>query len=262
MSPPEKGEEARLFRTFAVRTYECDPRGRLRLEALLDYFQDSAAEHAEKLGAGVTDLIRRNLTWVLSRYHVRVFRYPGWKESVELATWPCLNQGLFALREFELRDGRGSLLAAASSSWMLIDLKTKRPVPPGERLGPYLRDPRRAVESGFEPLPVVGAAEIERSFRVRLSDLDWNKHVNHVVTIAWALETPAPDFLEKHEAAEIEVDFRGQAFFGDSTLCRMELITSGRDPLSLIQIVRENDGRELARLRILWRARPEAGVQR
>ena len=97
-------------------------------------------------------------------------------------------------------------------------------------------------------------------FRSRLSDLDWNKHVNHVVTIAWALETPAAEFLEMHQAAEIEVDSRGQAFFGDSALCRMELDSTGRDPLALIQIVRESDGRELARLRILWRAQPDAGI--
>jgi medium-chain acyl-[acyl-carrier-protein] hydrolase len=261
MSRPAAGDEFRLFRPLTVRTYECDPQGRLRLESLLNYFQDSAAEHAERLGAGVIALIQRNLTWVLSRYHVRVFRYPSWKETVELATWPGLSQGLFSLREFEIRDGKGSLLAAASSSWMLIDLKTKRPVSPGERLGPYPRDPRRAVEAGFEPLPIVGPADIEQSFRVRLSDLDWNRHVNHVATIAWAMETPEPVFLEKHQAAEIEVDFRGQAFFGDTAVCRLERLSSGPDPLTLIQITKEGDGKELARLRILWRARPEGGTQ-
>ncbi|MBP1767077.1 MAG: acyl-ACP thioesterase [Candidatus Aminicenantes bacterium] len=254
MSRPDAGDEARSFRQFSVRTYECDTRGRLRLEALLNYLQDSAAEHAERLGAGVVDLIKRNLTWVLSRYHIRISRYPGWKESVELATWPSLHQGLFALREFEVRDGQGTLIAAASSSWMLIDLKTKRPVAPGERLGPYPRDPRRAVGSNFEPLPAVGQGDIERSFRVRLSDLDWNRHVNHVATIAWALETPAADFLEKHHPVEIEVDFRGQAFFGESALCRMQELSSGQDTVTLIRIIKEQNERELARLRIRWNA--------
>jgi len=260
MSPPEKGEEARLFRTFAVRTYECDPRGRLRLEALLDYFQDSAAEHAEKLGAGVTDLIRRNLTWVLSRYHVRSSAIPAGRNPWSSPLGRVSTRGCSP----SANSSSGTGGKPPGGRQQLLDADR----PPdqasrssGERLV-HISGTRAGRGVGLRAPAVVGSAEIERSFRVRLSDLDWNKHVNHVVTIAWALETPAPDFLEKHEAAEIEVDFRGQAFFGDSTLCRMELITSGRDPLSLIQIVRENDGRELARLRILWRARPEAGVQR
>src|SRR4030042_4033579 len=105
-------EEARYIRRFSVRTYESDPNGLLRPVSLLNYFQESASDHAEKLGAGVIELMRQNLTWVISRYHIRLCRYPRWKESVELATWPCLNQGLFALREFEVRDEKGEMLAA------------------------------------------------------------------------------------------------------------------------------------------------------
>ncbi len=253
MSGQATGGEARYLRQFSVRTYECDLQGRLRLAALLDYFQDSAGDHAEKLGAGVIELMKRGLTWVLSRYHIRVFRYPRWREAVELTTWPCANQGLFALREFEVRDGKGELLAAASSSWTLIDLKSRRPVSPGERLGPYLQDPRRAVDSSFEALPTVSQADAERSFRVRVSDLDWNKHVNHVAYISWALDVPAPGFLEKHHPVEVEVDFRGQAFYGDTALCRMQRILSEQELRTLFQIVNQDSQRELARLRIAWR---------
>jgi acyl-ACP thioesterase len=255
MSPPvTPGGDARSIRPFSVRTYECDHQGKLRPTALLNYFQDAAGDHAEKLGAGVIELIKRNLTWVISRYYIRIARYPGWREALELTTWPCLNQGLFALREFEVRDGSGNILAAASSSWMLIDLQTKRPVPPGERLGAYLRDPRRAVETGFDPLPKVGAADIEQAFPIRMSDLDWNKHVNHVAYVGWALDTPPPAFQETHRPAEIEVDFRGQAFFGDTALCRMQGLSADRDSPTLFQILKQEGLRELARLRIVWQA--------
>jgi acyl-ACP thioesterase len=253
-NPGAMGGDAHNIRQFSVRTYECDHQGRLRPTALLNYFQDAAGDHAEKLGAGVIELIKRNLTWVISRYHIRIARYPGWRETLELTTWPGLNQGLFALREFEVRDRQGNILAAASSSWMLIDLKTKRPVPPGERLGSYLRDPRRAVDSGFDPLPTVGAADVEQAFPVRMSDLDWNKHVNHVAYVGWALETPPPDFQEKYRPIELEVDFRGEAFLGDTALCRMQRLPSERDSLTLFQISKKESRRELARLRIDWKA--------
>lgn len=247
-------KQASYVQRFSVRMYESDHLGRLRPVSLLNYFQDSASDHAEKLGAGVIELMRLNLTWVISRYHIRLYRYPRWRESVELTTWPCLNEGLFALREFEVRAEKGDILAAATSSWMLIDLKTKRPVPPAERLGSYLLNPKRAIRSDFEPVPTVGQADLERSFRVRMSDLDWNRHVNHVAYIAWALETALPDFLERHRPAEIEVDFRGQAFYGETVLCRAQSLPSGGEPTIVYQIIKAEDRKELAKLRIAWRA--------
>jgi len=108
MNPEVLDKEARYIQRFSVRTYESDHCRLLRPVSLLNYFQESASDHAEKLGAGVIELMRQNLTWVISRYHIRLYRYPRWKESVELATWPCLNQGLSALREFEVRDEKGS----------------------------------------------------------------------------------------------------------------------------------------------------------
>ena len=239
MNPEVLDKEARYIRRFSVRTYESDPNGLLRPVSLLNYFQGAAGDQVEKLGAGVIELMRRNLTWVISRYHIKLFRYQSRKESVELATWPCLNQGLFALREFEVKDEKGDILAAATSSWMLIDLKTKRPVLPAERLGSYPQNPQRAIVSNFEPLPTVRQADLERSFLVRMSDLDWNRHVNHVAYVAWALETAPPDFLEKNRPAEIEVDFRGQAFYGETVLCRMQWIPPGGEPTIVFPIVKE-----------------------
>jgi medium-chain acyl-[acyl-carrier-protein] hydrolase len=249
----ETEKKAHLVKRFVVRTYESDFTGRLRPASLLNYFQEGAAEHAEELGAGVTELMRQDLTWVISRYHVKLFRYPAWKISVELVTWPFGHQGLFALREFELNDEKGDLLAAATSSWMLIDLKTKKPVPPSARLGPYPKDPRRAVASSFAPLPSLTGADGERSFSVRLSDLDWNRHVNHVAYISWALETLPPGFSGKLRPAEIEVDFRGEAFYEEKALCKVQILSSGPEMRLGYQIVKEGVGKELAKLRILWR---------
>ncbi len=244
----------RHCRRFTVRAYESDATGRLRTDSLLNYLQEAASVHAEELGAGIVELFRQNLTWVISRYHIKLFRYPRWKNTVELTTWPCGHQGLFALREFELKDEKGAPLAAATSSWMLIDLKTKRPVLPAERLGPYPKDPRRALASSFDSLPVLDQADLERSFSVRMSDLDWNRHVNHVVYISWALETASPGFLESHRPAEVEVDFRGEAFYGDTVTSRMQTLRPGPDPLLAYTIKRQDGRKELARLRILWQS--------
>jgi medium-chain acyl-[acyl-carrier-protein] hydrolase len=243
----------RLERRLRVQAGETGPEGRIKLGSLLNHFQEAASEHAEKLGASVTDLISKNLTWVLSRYHIKIFRYPLWKESLRLTTWPSVQQGLFALREFEVRDEQSHLLAAATTSWMLLAIRSKRPVPLADNLPEYPKDPSRALADPFGPLPETARADLELSFQVQRRDLDWNRHVNHVVYVEWAVETAPLDILENFSPAEIEVDFRGEALFRETVLSRTEFFSLAEKPLLHHQIVREKDHKELTRLRTFWK---------
>lgn len=242
-----------LERCFRVQSFEMGPNGRIKLASLLNYFQESASEHAGNLSVSVTHLLSKNITWVISRYHIRIFRYPLWNESVRLMTWPSVQQGFFALREFEVKDEKNNPVAAATSSWMLIDIKSKRPVPLADHLPDYPRDPRRAVSDSFDPFPKMAKTDLELSFRVQMRDLDWNGHVNHVVYVEWAVETAPQDILENCQPAEIEVDFRGEAFYGDIILSRTERIALGEEPAFAHQIIKEKNQKELARLRTHWK---------
>ena len=244
---------ASLFeRQIFIRPFDVGWDGKMKLVSLLDYFQEAASEHAEKLGASITQLSAKNLTWVISRYHIRISRYPSWREAVKLTTWPSARQNLFALREFEITSEKGETLAAATSSWMVIDLRTKKPVRPDEHLPDYPLLRRRAVADKFKLLPKVERSDIERSFPVLMRDLDWNKHVNHVVYVEWAVETVPPDILRTLRPMEMEIDFRGEAFYGETVLCRTEILNSGENPSFRHQILRDGDERELARLKTFW----------
>ena len=96
--------EATLEQQFQVRSYEIDSRGKAKFTSILNYLQESASNHATRLGVSVVDLFPKNLTWVLSRYHIKIFKYPSWNESIKINTWPSEMDNLFALREFEILD--------------------------------------------------------------------------------------------------------------------------------------------------------------
>jgi medium-chain acyl-[acyl-carrier-protein] hydrolase len=252
MSANPADRPARFTLSFTVRASEAGPYGAVKLGSLLDYFQEAAGEHAARLGVSVSDLIQRNLTWVLSRYHIRISRYPAWGESVRVTTWPSMRQHLFALREFEAADEQGNPVASATSSWMLIDLGTKKPVRPAERLGDFPQDPSRAINDEFHSLPTLKKSDFEQVFRVRQGDLDWNQHANHVVYVEWGVEAAPPDVISRTRPREIEVDFRGEARYGDEIVSRVEALPPGAGPGFIHQIVRSGDGTELARLRTVW----------
>ncbi len=252
MTSPSSGAPYQHEIGFTVRACEAGPFGVIRLANFLDYFQEAAGEHAGLLGVSVHELLKQKLTWVLSRYHVQFNRYPVWGETVRMRTWPSTRRQLFALREFEAVDAGDEVIARGTSSWMVIDLATKKPVRLDERLGDFPQDPTRALADEFPPLPILNRTDFERTFFVRQGDLDWNRHANHVVYIEWAVEAAPPDIVTGFRPVEIEADYRGEARYGDVVRSRVETAPAAAGPVFIHQIVKEKDGVELARLRTVW----------
>ncbi len=242
-----------LEKEFLVRYSEVDFRGWLHPLTILNYLQDAAAEHAVLLGVSVADLRHQGLTWVLSRLHLRIERYARSNEAVRVRTWPATRQGLFSCREFEVTDSYGDTLALATSSWSTLDLATRRPVPVNDHLPPYPLLPQRAINDDFKTLPRLAKADCELSFRVRMADLDINRHVNNAVYAGWGMETVPREIAERCLLAELEIGFRAEAFYGDTIIARSGRMETGRGVCFVHQLVNANDGRELSRLRTAWR---------
>ncbi len=237
--------------THKIRSYEVDFRGLTRASTLLNFLQDLASEHAEKLGFSLQDLFRQNKTWVLSRNHIKILKFPRWNENIIGETWPSGRNGLFALRDFRISDDQENDMAVATSSWMLLDLERKRPVKLDDLKSVPLME-ERALYDEFQPLQKLEQAENETRFRVRLADLDVNKHVNNVIFVEWALETAPNDILWHYAPVEIEIGYRSEVFYGDVIISRSQILEEGKSPKLVHQLVREKDGKEIAVLHTKW----------
>lgn len=236
---------------YVVRSYEVDTDGLIRPLTMFNYLQDAAGEHAAELKVSVPTLLKRNLTWVISRYHVHFLSFPPAHGLIRLRTWPSAREGRFALREFELSDGEDRPVMAATSSWMLIDLSTRRPVRIEQHIPKLPAVERRSIADEFPSLPVPETCNCELPFRVRHSDLDLNRHVNNTVYIDWALETLPAEVIGHVRPSGLEVSYRAEANYGDRIISRT--FYPGMNEPSLHQLVREKDGTEVARLRVAWR---------
>ncbi len=244
-----------FIRDYPIRFYEVDQRARLRPVTLLDFFQDAAGGHTIELGIAVADLRERNLTWVLSRTHVRFLYYPRAGAVVRVRTWPSGREGLFALRDFEVRDERDRLVAQATTSWAVVDLASGRPVRLDKVLPDYPVRAERALVSVFPTLPKVESSEVELEFRVRRGDLDINQHVNNTVYPVWALEAIPAAIDENCRLVELEIAYRAPVAYGESILSRLQTLPESDRPTFLHQLVGTADGRELTRLRSAWERR-------
>jgi len=216
---------------FQVRAVDIDQGGFIQPVVFLDYLLEAAGEQAAFFRLAVTDLFEKGRTWVLSRFHVRFARYPRWGEHVEIKTWPSDMLPLYALRDFEATAGSG-IIARATSSWLIVDLATRRPIRTSEHLGEFPKFERRVIDDGFSPLPSLSREDRRMEFPVFFSDLDINRHVTATVYVQRALETVPEDVLFGYRPASIEVNFRGEAFYGDRIVSRLERI---RLPGSLVE---------------------------
>ncbi|MHB8055251.1 MAG: acyl-[acyl-carrier-protein] thioesterase [Candidatus Aminicenantales bacterium] len=248
------------LKKFKVRAVDIDQSGRIQPVIFLDYLLESASEQAGLFEVGVTDLFKKNRTWVLSRFHAEFERFPAWGEEVEIRTWPSAKLPLYAIRDFEASGERGPAVRA-TSSWLIIDLETRRPARTAEHLAGFPLLNRRAVEDDFPSLPALSREDVRLAFPVFFFDLDINRHFTATAYVHRALETVPREILFEYRPVSIEVNFRSEAFYGDTIVSRLERVdrpeNDGR-PVFLHRLSRAVDDKELTLLRTAWSKTPKA----
>lgn len=247
-----QGSIAVYQKTYHVRAYEIDVNARLHPLAIFNYLQDAAGEHAYRLGVSISQIAERKLTWVISHYHVRIHRWPHYGAELTVRTWPSFRQGRKTYRDFELNDADGQQVATASTSWRLLSTDQLRPVALTDHLPDYPIEAHRVISTDFPPVAGLDQWSRELPFRVRMSDLDINRHVNNAVYVGWALESVREEHLKKAVPVEIIVQFRAPAGYGDRILSRSNGTQEGLNSRYQHSLIRESDGVEVARLNSLW----------
>jgi medium-chain acyl-[acyl-carrier-protein] hydrolase len=201
-------------REYEVRARDCGADGGIKDEALLEVLQEEAAAHADSLKVGFSDLLPAGRTWLLARLRVDVDRRPRYRERLSVSTWPSGLAGLIALRDFLVESAEGEVLARASSSWLLVDFATRRPLRP-ELVKEHLPEgPARVLDADPAKIPDFGGTPGGGPFRVLASDLDVNGHVNNTV-YARMLEDGLAEEGGERRPRSIEANFLGEAFRGD-----------------------------------------------
>lgn len=236
-------------KSYQVRTYETDKNKILRIPTLLNIFQEAADGSARELGLGMEFCLDRGFAWVGSNYHIKINRLPKIHENIKIQTWPSAEKMLGAIRDFAVYDESGEILITASSQWILIDFEKKRPLSLKNNLPQYQVIPERSLDTDFAKIAEPVNINCRREFAVRFDDIDINNHVNNAVYPLWASEAVGEEFRLTHEPREIEIAFKKECHYGE----RVEALTQTEDTLSTTIIKSLTDGRELARIKILWK---------
>lgn len=207
--------------TFRVRSYEPGPSGTISFATITGYLQETAANHARHLGFSIYDLAPQQLTWVLLRLRISLTTFPRWQDTVHIETWPAALDSRFAYRDWLLFDQNRQLVGKATSTWIMIHLKTRRPVPPPQRILHFHPPdrPRVFTDNQWPRIKPPQAAKPlgEQPIRVLRSDIDMNQHVNSTRYVDWALDA-LPDSIVLQQPATLYIEFRAESHQGDNLL--------------------------------------------
>ncbi len=201
-----------------IACYEADVNKMMRPTAMLDMMQEIANINAASLGFGYDELIETSTAWVLSRIHLRFNRYPRWRDRVNLKTWHKGMAKLFYLRDFILSDMEGETLAEATSSWLIIDLNTRRLVRNNELASnpeKCTKEDAIAEPAGKVVLPVDIEPELVRKHPVTWSEIDTNGHVNNVKYVVWAIDAVKPEDIKERQMKELLINYDAEVMPGD-----------------------------------------------
>ncbi len=227
-----ENEKTVIAGTFEPKFHECRPGGEIYLHALVRYLQEMATHHADILGCGFYDLIRRDGYWVLSNIRIKVSDLPRYQCRFTIKTWPSRLSRLLAEREFIVCDSAGKELVRASSEWLVMHAKSNRPV---NLLALDLNLPQKpekvfnsalkrlkAVPTGHSTghptdLPTGHSTEpsTDRAIlrlTVPYSALDVNGHVNNAQYVKWTMDAIHNWAVHLLTVADLQITYLSEVF--------------------------------------------------
>ena len=200
---------------YTITCYEADANQFMRPTAMLDLMQEAANVNASTLGFGYDEMMNSNIAWVLSRIHVKFNSTPRWRDEVNLKTWHKGVSKLFYLRDFILSDKEGNPMVLATTSWLIIDMNTRRLVRNSDLA---LSDTAmHAIETPADKVvvPVDIEPELVRKHPVTWSEIDTNGHVNNVKYAVWALDAVKLDDIKERPLKELLINYDAEVMPGD-----------------------------------------------
>lgn len=249
-----KSHSELIFRLdYRIPAYYVSMNKQPKFYTICSLLLESAANHATKFNFGYDDMKRENIYWVLSRFHVRMISYPEMDQPVKIETWPKGINKLFFMRDYRIYSDDDSLLADATTAWLILDGKTGKPKKPGEnsKLNHFSVEDRHAIEEVPPKLPSVASTNKSIRRTARYSDLDINKHVNAVKYIEWIQDFFPIEKYEKQNIKEFQINYQSETRYDEEVEIRTHK-EENNEGFQYFEGVRNLNGSAAFRAKILF----------
>lgn len=205
-------------KTFHIPYYDTDKNGNITSYNILKYFGETSASHTDEFSSNQADKNNLDYGWMLYRWKVKINKYPRSKDKIYIETWISKLDRFYAYREFKILNENNEVLGIASTVWIFVDMKKKRPI----RIpNTFINQSKLINKSNFtefedfkEKIEFISSID----FKVRRSDIDSNNHVNNSKYLLWIIEGVPNNIYEDYILSEFEIIYKKEIKYGDTIL--------------------------------------------
>lgn len=198
---------------------EVNAQEEMPLSRLVTLVIDVATAHANSLGVGYAHMMETNSSWVLSRLNADIAAMPTVNRHYRMITWVHSLNRLFSDRLFRLEDAEtGELCAWIHTTWMAIDMDTRRPtdLTRHQALADVVcvREFGGTIGGKLPPMSADRGQGYDYTFKY--SDIDVNRHVTtrryiDLIVDLWPLE-----MYETNRVSRFEIAFKHEIRYGST----------------------------------------------
>jgi acyl-ACP thioesterase len=211
---------------YLINWHEADFKGMASPATICNFLGESAWRQAEEQGFGYSDALRLNQFWVVLRWYIKMERYPLWQDEIIMETWPRMPEHLYAFRDYNIKSADGKILGKATSTWMVLDAKTRRPQKLELVKGLHHKTlDQKALNGNAGKIIIPDNAKSAGKIKVGYSQVDYNGHVTNPKYVEWALDLFNGDFHKSNFLSDLQINFFHECRFGDE----VELFISHTD---------------------------------
>lgn len=231
---------------FIVEPFDTDYKGNLSLPQLVRSLLNGCNRHASQWGFGYKNLKEGNHAWVLFKITIELNDVLKMGETVHVRTWVDSIMRTFSQRNFEIHGENDRIVGYARSVWALIDIEKKAPASlVGSGIEDFLVNQQVPLSRSKKIIdPMQGEC---KSYIVKYSDLDVNRHMNSAKYLEHNMNTFTIDDLANKRIQKIELEYVEESFF-DETINIQKTEESQGD---FILIHKNQDGHIVCKSRIV-----------
>ena len=187
-------------------------------KAILEALTNVTNLHGYLIGQGTGHLDEMPLAWMIVNWKVEVFRRPKVCEHIVARTWAHEYTRAVAMRDYEVFDDAGELIASGTGMWVAGDLTTGKLAHLSPAImDPYVPEPDHQLYRGFRFTKLRSSSFTpERSIELTVpkSMIDINGHVRNPAYLDFAMEVlPSP--LDTAHFNDIEVAYKAEVKPGE-----------------------------------------------
>lgn len=242
--------------TKTIHPYECDWKGDVLLSNIMGMMM-LASEKQERQLPNPHKIYDKGLTWIVIQHEMTIHRLPRAHEEVILETEALSYNKFFTYRAYRTLDTTGNVLIDCESTFAMLDVNARKLVSVDEdvafdypmRDGKVNKRNTRLPKHDFEATEGI-------PYRVRISDIDFNLHVNNAKYFDWIQDSLTMDFLKQHAVTKILVKYEKEVLPESTVLCQteseqLEPLADGTQRVATHHVL-QSDGYNHAHLYLEW----------